>query len=39
MTQLNLLSKHVMGGGLKTINGIGRTVGQCPYDVKFEALL
>jgi len=33
-----LLSKHVMGGGLKSVNVVATDSGQCPNDAKFEAL-
>ncbi|WMV38399.1 hypothetical protein MTR67_031784 [Solanum verrucosum] len=36
VTQFDLLSKHVMGGGTKSVNVVGTNIGQC--DVKFEAL-
>ncbi|WMV45653.1 hypothetical protein MTR67_039038 [Solanum verrucosum] len=38
ITQLFLLSKQVMGCGLKDVNVVGKNVGQCPYYAKFEAL-
>ncbi|WMV50552.1 hypothetical protein MTR67_043937 [Solanum verrucosum] len=38
MTQLDLLSRHVMGGGTKSVNPVGTTNGQCPDNAKFEAL-
>ncbi|WMV29815.1 hypothetical protein MTR67_023200 [Solanum verrucosum] len=28
MNQLDLLSKHVMGGGLKSVNAVGTNIGQ-----------
>ncbi|WMV59011.1 hypothetical protein MTR67_052396 [Solanum verrucosum] len=38
MTQIDLLSKHVMGGGTKSVNAVGTNSGQCPDDAKFEVL-
>jgi len=38
MTQLGLLSKHVVGGGLKVLHTIGTSSGQCPKDAKFKKL-
>ncbi|WMV58512.1 hypothetical protein MTR67_051897 [Solanum verrucosum] len=38
ITQLNLLSKHVIGGSLKSMNTVGTNNGQCLDDAKFEAL-
>ncbi|WMV58488.1 hypothetical protein MTR67_051873 [Solanum verrucosum] len=38
MTQLNLLFKHVIGGGLKSMNTVGSNNGKFLDDAKFEAL-
>lgn len=38
MTQLDLFSKHIMGGGLKVLNVVGTSIEQCPEDAIFEAL-
>ncbi|WMV53927.1 hypothetical protein MTR67_047312 [Solanum verrucosum] len=38
MTQLDLLSKHVMGGGLKSVNAVGTNSGHYSNDTKFETL-
>ncbi|WMV41745.1 hypothetical protein MTR67_035130 [Solanum verrucosum] len=38
MMQINLLSKHVMGGGLKLVNVVGTSSGKCPKHAKFEGL-
>lgn len=38
MTQLEWLSKHVMRGVIKSVNLVGINNGQCPNNVKFEAL-
>ncbi|WMV30303.1 hypothetical protein MTR67_023688 [Solanum verrucosum] len=38
MTQINLLSENVMGGGTKSVNAVGTNSGQCPNDAKFEEL-
>ncbi|WMV50851.1 hypothetical protein MTR67_044236 [Solanum verrucosum] len=38
MTQINLLSKHVMGGRTRSVNAVGTNSGQFPNDAKFEIL-
>ncbi|WMV13461.1 hypothetical protein MTR67_006846 [Solanum verrucosum] len=38
MSQLDLLSKHVMGSGLKSVNALGKSSGKCSEDAKFEVL-
>ncbi|WMV33379.1 hypothetical protein MTR67_026764 [Solanum verrucosum] len=38
ITQLDLISKHVMGGGFNMVNAIGTSSEQCSEDAKFEAL-
>ncbi|WMV09149.1 hypothetical protein MTR67_002534 [Solanum verrucosum] len=38
MTQLDLLSKHIMEGGLKSVNAIGTNSWQCSDYSMFEAL-
>ncbi|WMV29281.1 hypothetical protein MTR67_022666 [Solanum verrucosum] len=38
MTYLDLLSKHVMRGGVKLENVVGTSSGQFPVNAKFEAL-
>ncbi|WMV25290.1 hypothetical protein MTR67_018675 [Solanum verrucosum] len=38
MSQLDFLSKQVKGGGLKVVNVVGTSVGQCQEDAKFETL-
>ncbi|WMV13699.1 hypothetical protein MTR67_007084 [Solanum verrucosum] len=38
MTQLYLLSKHVIKGRLKLVNAVGNTSGQCLDDAMFEEL-
>jgi len=38
ITQLDLLSKYVIGSGLKFVNAVGTNSGQCLDDAKFEAL-
>ncbi|WMV59101.1 hypothetical protein MTR67_052486 [Solanum verrucosum] len=38
LTQLDLLSKHVMGGGLKSVNAVGTNSEQCLDYAKFEEL-
>lgn len=36
--QIDLLSKHVMGGGLKLVNVVRTSSGKFPKHAKFEAL-
>ncbi|WMV45980.1 hypothetical protein MTR67_039365 [Solanum verrucosum] len=38
MTEHYLLSRHVMRGGLKSLNMVRISSRQCPEDYKFEAL-
>ncbi|WMV09425.1 hypothetical protein MTR67_002810 [Solanum verrucosum] len=38
ITQLDLLFKHVMGGGLKSVNVVGTNSGQCLNDANFAIL-
>ncbi|WMV41742.1 hypothetical protein MTR67_035127 [Solanum verrucosum] len=38
MTQIDLLSKNIMRGGLKLVNVVGTNNGQCPEDAKFKAV-
>lgn len=38
MIQLDLFSKHVIGGGLKLVNLVGTDSGYCLNDAKFEAI-
>ncbi|WMV49665.1 hypothetical protein MTR67_043050 [Solanum verrucosum] len=38
MTQLDLLFKHVMGGGLRSLNAVGTNSGHYSDDAEFEAL-
>ncbi|WMV08098.1 hypothetical protein MTR67_001483 [Solanum verrucosum] len=38
MTQLDLLSKHVIRDGLKLVNVVGFNSGHCPNDAMFAAL-
>lgn len=38
MTQLYLLTKHVMGGGYKSVNDLALSSSKCYEDNKFEAL-
>ncbi|WMV59004.1 hypothetical protein MTR67_052389 [Solanum verrucosum] len=38
VTQLDLLSKYVLGDGLKSADAVGTNSGKFPNDVKFEAL-
>ena len=38
MTQLDLLTKHVMNGGLKAVNAIDAGKRNVSEDEKFEAL-
>ncbi|WMV38293.1 hypothetical protein MTR67_031678 [Solanum verrucosum] len=35
---MNLLMKHVMGGGYKVVNAVGTNSGVSPDDVQFEAM-
>ncbi|WMV58955.1 hypothetical protein MTR67_052340 [Solanum verrucosum] len=39
ITQINLLSKYVMGGGTKLENVVGTNSGLCPDDAKFEIVV
>ncbi|WMV50528.1 hypothetical protein MTR67_043913 [Solanum verrucosum] len=38
MTQMDLLTKHVMGSGYKSVNAVGASSGVCPDDAQFEAM-
>ncbi|WMV41898.1 hypothetical protein MTR67_035283 [Solanum verrucosum] len=38
MTQIDLFTKHVMGGGYKDMNVVGANSGVSPDDAQFEAM-
>ena len=38
MTQMDLLTKHVINGGLKSVNAIHASKGHVSEDAKFDAL-
>lgn len=38
MTQIDLLTKHMMGGGSQSVNAMGVSGGKCSEDEKIEVL-
>ncbi|WMV29359.1 hypothetical protein MTR67_022744 [Solanum verrucosum] len=38
MTQMDILTKHVIGSGFKNVNAAGASGGKCIEDEKFEAM-
>jgi len=38
MIQMDLLTKHVMGSGYKSVNAVGASSGVSPDEVQFEAM-